>query len=609
MNRPSSSEDMAPPNVQKGRNLIHEFEQRFNELKQWQAKQVEQLQTQSIALDRKRAKTEDERRELKSSRKNIQADRSLLEELRQRFDKKRTAFKAAVKGAQQKVTDELANVHATRKELEARALQLEIRERRFAETDRGNQDAHADLSRAQSQLGTDMARLNAGQSELAIREKKQAAQRKQIKEDVQGLDHRRQQIEREQATIKSKRVALDQREQRLDAKRAAFKHTLQQAQQKVSDQLQRATAIGDENERGRAELDATRAKLDEDQARFESQRVGLAADRTRLKQEQSQITNELAKARRRQQELDEQGIRREHIRKAEVSLTTRRRTLTRYRRGLRQRTTQLDVAQAEAETARVQYGKLLEQRDQVVEAKRLLSASEAQMIRRWATRRGPGVTFCATTCIVALATASIYSAWLFVPPVWRASTGLQLTPGQHESPLSRDTWLDKQRLVLSNHLVLEETIHQLRQRGYNPFADTATLKSELAANLAVNAPEPGRLELDYRAKDKQLTLCMLESIGPAVVSYYTAKTPSAGQVRIASVAAVDGAPIRDQRMLAAGLLFTALAIITAILGLMTQWILARRRGVLQNRSTATVLDPLEENASWPPIPNGSSSPE
>lgn len=191
---------------------------------------------------------------------------------------------------------------------------------------------------------------------------------------------------------------------------------------------------------------------------------------------------------------------------------------------------------------------------------------------------------------------------ILTSPTWQATTLIEWAgPDGGDAPSTRD-YSAAGRKLLTSRPILEETINQLAQRGFRPFAGPDDLAANLHDNLMVTAPATGRLEMAYRGTDKPVVRDVLESLGRALRNYKMATHPSSDRkdiVRIIRAAAHDARPVANPALWMIARIF-AVALAISLLGALAvrSW-LARSRRVSDTPPFDTAFQAVENDGNWP----------
>ncbi|MAE67298.1 MAG: hypothetical protein CMJ18_23800 [Phycisphaeraceae bacterium] len=534
------------------RGLDGQFEALADEQDQFAAKKQDlQAGIESHALEEQRLQQLDA--DLGRDRKRLDQELQRVQELHQSLDEDRQELARRQEALAEQARRRADFADGREQITSERATELEALE--------ADIDARRDqIDQAQARVDEQLAGIEAQREELVARES-------EIEKIVESLKGRDASFEQQDVDLAQRAGALDERAQALE---------------------DRAKEI----EKSKSNLEAQEREFDQKQSSFKQT----------VKQAQQKVAKEMAHARDKHQATQDAVKRVEsqqkRVREADRAVESRRAKLHRYRRLLRERSAAIVDAKAKVQSGKQQYEGLLKQKQLVVEAKRFLATSEDELVRRWAVHRGITVAMVAVVCTVGLAVASFFAGQRLATPVWRATTALSFDL-QSATP-SVPQWSAQVQKMIFSEAVARETINQLGQRGYRPFDDAAALSAHLSQTLTVNVPQVGRLELEYRDTDSELSVFVLESIGRAIVGYQMARDRAAERENTASIAqaaARDRHAVEDRSLIMSAQLFGGTMAASALLGIVAFRFMLRSRRVIGD---AAVLEPLEDEELWPP---------
>jgi hypothetical protein len=353
----------------------------------------------------------------------------------------------------------------------------------------------------------------------------------------------------------------------------------------------------------RAELATMRAALAKQQSALEESRQRWESDRARRESERRAVDQQCENERARErEELQAARVQWENERTQLRSDLEAARQASRAQAapsGLLQTETVIkenpvehgdsepDAAWVEARNVQLaQYHELLAQRETALrDMKRVLASSEAEMVRRWSTRRSALVVAVVVLAVGLLAAISYAIGRSVVDPVWLATAVVEADSGH--TPQAE--WLRAQRRVLLSDAVLNETINQLDQRGVALDGGVPELRNRLRSDLEIRPDVDDRLVLELRQAQPESSrndvYYQVEALSRAFVGYHRAEDRKAGRsptARIFAMASVERTPVEDRRFtVAAEIFILALAGTTAIA------MFVRRRLLRAQRASAS----------------------
>jgi len=332
-----------------------------------------------------------------------------------------------------------------------------------------------------------------------------------------------------------------------------------------------------------------------DDAGLKRQRQAIAKAWAKLQKEKTALSQE-----RRRLKLQFKSLSEQQSEEPRADRSTKKR-LDAYRQQLKEQYQELRTGEAIVDLARQQYTQLLEQRETLVEVKRFLCAYEVEVARRWSVNRSVGLVGGVVSCLLFLLLFSYEVGHRIVDPVWRAGTVVGITSEVLDESKYNSTWLTEQhQLLMSDHLV-SEAIRLGAQRGVRLFADVSLMREALSQGLSVKLRSPGRLMIEFRGSNKEMSVNVVKSLGRAFVSHHTMEDRISGRpnsMRIYEAAAIDPFPVKDRRMVASVATLVIASAVVVILTLLLWWWLSHSVYVFEQQAIPE-LDQLEDDDLWP----------
>ncbi len=233
----------------------------------------------------------------------------------------------------------------------------------------------------------------------------------------------------------------------------------------------------------------------------------------------------------------------------------------------------------------------------LVEVKKFLEVSEAEMIRRWATQKAANLVVGIVIAITLLAAFSYGIGYQVSQPVWQGDMALSLNLPENQPAPTAASWAISTRQIVMGEPVLKESLSQLEQRGIRLFNSTQALADHLDKQLTISG-QPGKIELAYQTQDKDLCVPLLESVGRAIVGFQLAQDRLANRkdtIQIARAAKRLPDPVRDDRLKITGITFSILLGICLVAWLLLRTWLKRTQRMF-GIENAPELEPLSEPA-------------
>src|SRR5690606_8012197 len=126
-----------------------------------------------------------------------------------------------------------------------------------------------------------------------------------------------------------------------------------------------------------------------------------------LQQSKDQLVAERDYVHQKEKALDDKAHKLEQklgqLKRADAATRARREKLHRYRKLLRQSSERIKAAKVKTRSASQQFAGLDKERQMLVEVKRFLESSEAEMVRRWSTHKAASLVMAAVMMLIVVA--------------------------------------------------------------------------------------------------------------------------------------------------------------------------------------------------------------
>jgi hypothetical protein len=348
------------------------------------------------------------------------------------------------------------------------------------------------------------------------------------------------------------------------------------------------------------QLDRRAAELDAKQKKYrdtlKQSKEMVAAEKQAVRQQQAEVEDAYAQV---NEERERLRIKKQKLIRADEYIKSRRHKLTRYRKLLRKRSMALKNSQIQADSAGAQYQGLEKERQMLIEVKKFLENSEAEMASKYATGKAAGTVASLVIALAAVVAVSWFASFELARPVWHAAIGFEIT--QPVSPDAAPTdFATAYREVLLSEPVLTDTVHRLRREGITRFGDADSLRPSLAQDLTV-AGQPPALNVTLATADPDAATSLLDALGRAFLGHQMATDREQGRADSTSIAipaAVDAQPVENDQLQWFGILAGSAAGGMIVLYLLARVALARSRRVFDD--SAPELDVLDKPANWSP---------
>ncbi|MEM6552866.1 MAG: hypothetical protein AAF750_12170, partial [Planctomycetota bacterium] len=206
-----------------------------------------------------------------------------------------------------------------------------------------------------------------------------------------------------------------------------------------------------------------------------------------------------------------------------------------------------------------QFAGLEKERQMLVEVKRFLEASEAQMVKKWATAKAASLVVGVMITVAALAGAAYLAGQRLATPIHQATLSLEvtggtdstgtLTPGPTPADFIQDTLLAKP--------VLNATLTQLDRTPPRYFSSTEALQADLLQHLTATG-QPNSIQLQYTHPDGDRAVAVLDALRASAAAFRMSEDRKAGRedtFRVTQPAAKLDMPVKDERLLYTGYIF------------------------------------------------------
>ncbi|MCC7205427.1 MAG: hypothetical protein IT441_10135 [Phycisphaeraceae bacterium] len=554
-----------------------ELEARMHQLDQ----QRSELESARRDMHNKQQQVEDERAKLTEERAAVQARKQRLDEMagdlkqraleleRRTAEAKELAVQQGpIEEARKNIAQQQTLLDEARASLEQQRKGLEDRERQF-------QQKQADLEAQLQQV--ESARQEADDQAAAAEEAHQqqiSQQRRELEEKAKQLEELEALLTQQQGDIETQRQALEYRQNRAE------------------------TFEGLEGQVGEpsTELDA---KWKEYHDTVNQAKAKLAAEQERLAQWQQDLETRTASGGK---TADAAAL--ERLRKLEAALREREAKLDEHERMLREQARSVEQVQNGSQADQQRYAGLLQQRQVLLEVKRFLENSEAEMVRRWATQKAASLVVTALLSVSVLAVASYMLGQRMYEPTWRATSVLQIGHGD-EVPAAPDAWLNQEKAILLGDEVLAATVDALVKEGAGSFGNAAHLRKHLDAYLKVAYDGGNKIRLIYDQPGeggRQALVPVLNCLARSFKGYQMVLDRQAGRedtVEILEPAIRQPQPIDDLRWHVTAAIFIGALALTFLSGLaIRNWM--RKAEHLMDQNAPPEVATLTDDKAWPP---------
>ncbi|MCH8165426.1 MAG: hypothetical protein IH889_07445 [Planctomycetes bacterium] len=493
------------------------------------------------------------RRQVDEQREEIAREQSELAQQRDELQSARAQLLQEQQQSQEHHERRRAELHETESELTRQGNELQAQRERLASLEsqlhRQSQDSEEQLQRLQQQV-------ERGRGELD-------AQRRQQETEVGQIGSLRSRVgELEEALADAgRRAAGPQQEATVQIA------SLNEQVEVLKAELQRRDAsLAD----ARNELNIVRGTLSQrsdaqDQLQCEQQRIA------ELEQQLNEVRAaqaEAADARGAQISEDLQK-KAQRISAAAKHWQRRRQRLAKVRQATRGRARRARTDPEQAQRRIKQDQAVENQRRRLVEIRESLAAAERKMQRKWARPRAVVTFSWLAVSLAVVAIASGLAANHFFPAMVAASVDVEAEarsglPFSDEDAAKWQTWHSALLIDKNFHRTLAK---RLADRRLDRYKDPVALAQRLRDDLTVDAAQPGVMTLTLAGTDRGEITAILDTLATTFAressrqagkrsdgarTVVRGEHKEAGRTRYASINPV---PIRDQRLLYAGIIF------------------------------------------------------
>ena len=376
---------------------------------------------------------------------------------------------------------------------------------------------------------------------------------------------------------------LDDLQSDLEARESALAERLKQAEQAGK---QKQAAAGDlekkqqELTKLRAEIEGrqqTLASREEDltqriekfQKTVQQGKEQLTAERDKLQQQQQEAEQIIAQAKSEKDKLDARAA---ALQESEEKLAHRKAQLKKAKESIDKRSEKIQDKEKRLESDSAQYAGLSKERQMLIEVKKFLEVSEAEMIQRWSTNKASSLVIGAVIAILMIAGFSFGIGKQLAAPKWQSDMAIEFSLPKEQADITTAQWHEQIRDIVLGETVLKETLSQLSQRNHRMFTNTAELSEHLNSNLIIEG-DPGKLSLTYQTVNKNQGVPMLESIGRAIIGYQLAQdriNQRPDTARISRSATRQTNPVGDQSLKISAITFLSLVTLSLL-----AWVIMR----------------------------------
>lgn len=526
--------------------ILADIERQFERLRSAQRHHDEQL-AEAQGRDAQYRRQVDEQRE------GIAREQSELAQQRDELQRARAQLLQEQQQSQEDGERRSAELHETESQLTRKGNELQAQRERLASLE---SQLHQQSHDSEEQLQRLQQQVERGRGELD-------AQKRERETEVRQIDSLRSRVgELEEALAEAgRRAAGPQQEATVQIA------SLNEQVEVLKAELQRRDAsLAD----ARDELDTARGMLSQrsdahDQLQCEQQRVAeleQQLDKVRAAQAESADANEAQIS----EDLQEKAQR---ISAAAKHWQRRRQRLAKVRQAARGRAGRART-DAEQLQHRIKQDQALEnQRQRLVEIRESLAAAERKMHRKWARSRAAVTLSWLAVSLAVVAIASGLAANQFFPAMVAASVDVEAEarsglPMSDEDAAKWQTWHSALLIDKNFHRTLAK---RLSDRRLDRYKDPIALAQRLRDDLTVDAAHPGVMTLTLAGTDRGETTAILDTLvttfaresslqagkrSDGARTVVRGERKEAGRTRYASINPV---PIRDKRLLYAGVLF------------------------------------------------------
>ena len=276
--------------------------------------------------------------------------------------------------------------------------------------------------------------------------------------------------------------------------------------------------------------------------------------------------------------------RKAQLKTADALIHSRREKIREYIRDFRQRNGRARGSTGEGlDLGRV--AQLEQERATLVEVKRFLQNSEADMVKKWALQKGVSMAATLVIAVAAAVAVSWTAANVLAKPLYQSTLTMQVRAAPDEEVLPPGVWLGGYGRDLLSEPVLQEVRNQLDQRDLRLAGTVEGLRSRLAGNLAVSGNRDA-LQVTFTDPDPTLVTPVLDAVGRGLLIHHMASDRRAGRMSdtatLKSEAVLRDRPVQDDRFRMFGIILGGFAVLALLLAIPARLLAARATPVLRD---------------------------
>ncbi len=227
---------------------------------------------------------------------------------------------------------------------------------------------------------------------------------------------------------------------------------------------------------------------------------------------------------------------------------------------------------------------LEQERVTLLEVKRFLQNSEADMVKKWALQKSASLAATLVIAVAAAAAVSWTAANVVAKPLYQSTLTMQVRAAPDEEVLPPGVWLGGYGRDLLSEPVLLEVRNQLNQRDLRLAGTVEGLRSRLAGNLAVGGDRDA-LEITFTDPDPTLVTPVLDAVGRGLLIHHMATDRRAGRMSdtaaMKSEAVLRDRPVKDDRLRFFGMILGGFAVLALLMAIPARMLAARATPVLR----------------------------
>jgi len=526
-----------------------------------------------IDIDRRAAEFAAKMSSVDAERARVAARESELREREEASEKKEAELKRRMEEAEARLAS-----------IEARESELADRDTALCDRAQTIEERASTLHEQDSTIADRAQTVDERARALEEAERENAALRQELEAEREKLREAAQKLKQERAALaEMKSMALENSDRSLEERErelAQMHASIEMERERLEDQWREFEAQKQSMLDGSAPALTTfeqQQRFEDRERELEEARSAVEAERERLETMTDQLRSERANVKRERSSVEVQRDRGAAMEAMSAAMDrtieecrVRRERLRRVRIALREREEKLNKAREVIRGRHKECERVLAMRDRVSRAQEELETQRAVIERRANRYSAVGALMKLTIAIAILGGLSWAVADRVAPTtdLVRATIAAQSADGALDAE-SAQTWAAYCASLATDPRLIEEASERFRQRGVEELSNPGAVKSYLDSSLDIDQLTPGELGIAIQGEGVAATQRVLETYLAAFVSIANdARGLRADQMApvVRSRPAASGPPLRDDRLLWAGVMWGGSTLLLMMIG-------------------------------------------